>query len=86
LALAPPGLLLFVLPVMNFMLQKFTKKTTFYYKQFNDLGNLYDKKGQNRPRKIHQVEPYLHQNERSRKAEPAFFTSIKKPAEAGFFL
>jgi hypothetical protein len=33
------------------MLQKFTEKTTFYYKQFNDLGNLYEKTGQNRTRK-----------------------------------
>jgi hypothetical protein len=57
------------------MLQKFTKKTTFYYKQFNDLGNLYLIKGQNRTLKIDSLKPKPHPKN--------FITGIKKPAKAG---
>jgi len=66
------------------MLQKFTQKTTFYYKQFNDLGNLYYKKGQNGPQQIHQVKPYLHQNETDKKAKDTIIYRHKKTRRSGF--
>lgn len=47
--LSPSWIIIFVLPVMKLMLQKFTKKTTSYYIHFNDLANLYAQKGQIRP-------------------------------------
>lgn len=77
MALAPPGLLLFVFQIWEFMLQKFTKKTTFYYKQISDLGNLYQETGQKRTLNIGSLKPKLHPKE-------PFTTDIKKPAGAGF--
>jgi hypothetical protein len=47
-----PGLLLFVLPDMGLMLQKFTQKATFNYKQFKPLGKIYVQKRQNEPKEL----------------------------------
>jgi hypothetical protein len=61
------------------MLQKFTQKTTFYYKQFNDLGNLYASRGQNRTAHYRLLQAkYLFKNDDI--SQPI---DIKKPAEAG---